>query len=70
MRHPGPVMIAGRRDINLGFMLEATEWFAMQYPVSISLKFCPDDAFFLSSGPSCFRTLGCKGGKPLVFLFF
>ena len=46
MCQSGSVMISARRQKNLRLMFHPTEWFGMQNPIPVSLKFCTQIAFF------------------------
>jgi hypothetical protein len=70
---PRPVMVAFRLEKHLRFMLQAAKSVAMDYPVDVPLKTCPDFAFGFGSFPaSGFSGKQSLRGQhlPLQFLSF
>jgi len=63
MGQAGPIMIAFRRQENLGLVLQTPESFAVQDPVPIDLKSGPDRAGWLTP-PSAARRAAQGGSVP------
>src|SRR5437867_2501739 len=60
LRQPRPIVISGRREKDLGLVLEAPKRLAMDDPVAVALKRRPDVVFRLL--PEAAARFGAPGG--------
>ena len=66
----GHKMVAGGGDENLGFMLEAAEGFAVDYPVPVPLKLGPHGRGFFGVFPALGQAGAASVGRQPLFQGF